>query len=270
MSMIKSHIKALIGPRLSSRVSNLLYGPKTDEVAFVYEAYDRLGIVGTMLDVGAHHGNSLHNFANAGWKVYAFEPNPKNRRHLEVLASNFAGVTIDPRGVSDTVRSAVPFFISDKIGSISSLSRFHATHESTQVIDIVSLSEFARERDLGHVEFIKIDVEGHDLFVLKGIDWERMSPDCIVCEFEDRKTVSNGYTTEDLFDYLVDHSYQVVISEWYPIAEYGVAHRWKAFRRRPNEIDTQSWGNIIACRTSSPIASLLSWEALHQRSDRGI
>lgn len=269
MSIIKSRIKALIGPQLSRKVSGLLYGDYMDEVALVYRTFSQLRVVGTMLDVGAHQGGSMHSFAAAKWKVHAFEPDPNNRRHLATLAAKYPNVTIDPRGVSDKSRSAIPFFVSDEIGSISSLSRFHDTHKTIRTIDLVSLSEFAKEIGLHHIEFLKIDVEGHDLFVLHGVDWARLSPDCIICEFEDRKTTPNGYSTQELFNYLSSRGYEIVISEWYPISEYGAKHRWKAFRRLPSEIDSQGWGNIIAYRAGTRIAPLLDFETLSREFCHG-
>lgn len=54
---------------------------KIEEVELVYYLLkDRKE--GTMIDVGAHYGTSLEAFMKDGWSVYAFEPDPKNRKEL--------------------------------------------------------------------------------------------------------------------------------------------------------------------------------------------
>ena len=46
---------------------------------------------GVMIDVGAHHGSSLKKFAEAGWKIYAFEPDKNNRK---ILTENYGNLAI--------------------------------------------------------------------------------------------------------------------------------------------------------------------------------
>jgi FkbM family methyltransferase len=262
MSLLRTQIKALLGPALSKRVATMLHGKRLDEVELAFAAFSRAGIVGTMVDVGAHFGGSLHPFAEAGWDVFALEPDEANRRHLEALVGDNKKVRIDVRGVSDQSRKGVPFFASDVSTGISSLSNFHDTHRQTQTIDLTSLRDFVEEMQIEKIDFLKTDIEGHDLFALRGVPWERVHPDCIVSEYEDRKTKKNGYDTADMYEFLTSRGYEVVISEWFPIEEYGRHHRWKAFRRSPNEIDPASWGNVIAVDPRSAVASALSWNAL--------
>ena len=94
-----------------------------------------------------------------------------------------------------------------------------------------------------------MDTEGHDLFVLRTFPWETHRPDVVVCEFEDSKTVPLGYTYQDLGSFLVDRGYQVLMSEWYPVVRYGIAHRWRRVVRFPATLeDPAGWGNFIAVR----------------------
>lgn len=37
-------------------------------------------------------------------------------------------------------------------------------------VDMVSVSDFAREKNIEYIEFIKIDTEGHDVAVLEGME----------------------------------------------------------------------------------------------------
>jgi hypothetical protein len=41
----------------------------------------------------------------------------------------------------------------------------------------------------------------------------------------------------------------MIVSEWYPIKEYGEEHRWRRFIQSPYELHTlKAWGNIIAVK----------------------
>jgi hypothetical protein len=74
-----------------------------------------------------------------------------------------------------------------------------------------------------------------------------MLPSAILCEFEDSKTNSLGYTYKILGDYLVACGYHVFLSEWYPIDSYGSLHRHRSIRRYPcSIIDSSGWGNFLA------------------------
>lgn len=265
MSIIKSRIKAAIGPTHSRRLSNLLYGNRLDEVSIIHSTFHKLGVVGTMIDVGAHRGGSLHQFASAGWSIHAFEPDANNRKHLLTLVGHNRNVKIDKRGVSNETRFSVPFFVSDKIGGISSLSRFHQTHNVKQTIDTVTLKDYILQNAIRNIDFLKVDVEGHDLFVLQGLDWEASAPDCIVCEYEDRKTLPNGYSTHDLCAFLKDKGYDFMLSEWFPIKEYGGQHRWKSFHQTAADVSTEGWGNIIAWRPKTKIGHSIDWTGLSKQ-----
>src|SRR3546814_3086227 len=58
-------------------------GAHYDETDCVSELFDG-GLQGSvMIDVGAHHGHALFPFLEKGWRVFAFEPDDRNRAILE-------------------------------------------------------------------------------------------------------------------------------------------------------------------------------------------
>jgi len=207
---------------------------------------------GLMIDVGAHFGSSLAPFLDHGWLIFAFEPDNLNRtKLLERLAKhkNKHLVLLDTRCLSNKSQKGVPFFSSEQSSGISGLSAFHETHVEAQKVDITTLTEFFQEKPLPDVDFLKIDTEGHDLFVLQGFPWERGTPAVIECEFEDTKTVPLGYTFHDLARFLEDKGYIVYVSEWHPIIRYGIRHDWRELMRYPCELaDPNGWGNLLAFR----------------------
>ena len=215
--------------------------------------------VGTMLDVGAHHGSAMAPFVASGWRVHGFEPDPANRaRLIEGFGAN-ALVTIDPRAVSASDGDRVDLFSSSVSTGISSLLAFHDSHKLSGSVETVTLATYCRQHGIERVDFLKVDAEGLDLFVLKGFDWS-YRPRAILCEFEDRKTTLLGYTLVDIVEFLVSKGYLVVISEWHPVIEYGSEHRWRAmFPWNTRAIHPEAWGNVLAVRDYDDEAQILEF-----------
>ncbi len=136
---------------------------------FLLDGYNLPGICGVepnniVLDLGAFNGNSAIAFsrpAGAQGKVYAFEPNPAMQ---EVLSRNLAlmgcsNVEIVPLGAGD--KPEVLKFMVQGAGS-----RF-VPHGEVDV-QITRVDDFVAERGLSNVDFIKLDVEGHEMPALRG------------------------------------------------------------------------------------------------------
>lgn len=200
---------------------------------------------GVMVDVGAHYGFSLAPFAEAGWSVHAFEPDPTNRAELMKGPGSRANVTVVPKGVSDELGS-LPLYVSPESSGVSSLAPFTDAHQPTATVDITTLASYVAEAGIATIDFLKIDVEGFERNVLRGHDWS-IKPRVMVIEFEDSKTVPLGYSWRDLADEVVGHGYTILVSEWAPIVQYGQAHTWRRFVRYPTALlDDAAWGNFIA------------------------
>jgi FkbM family methyltransferase len=221
-------------------------GPPTyDEVEVVRTALS--GTTGTLVDVGAHGGSSLLGFARDGWQVWAFEPDEKNRARLARRVADLPLVHIDDRAVSHTDGERLPLFTSDVSTGISALTPFHPSHRATATVETVRLDTFLAGHGIDEVTVLKTDTEGYDLAVLESFPWQRTRPRVVVCEFEDRKTEPLGYLFGDLGDFLTEKGYQVLVSEWRPVVEYGMRHRWRGVRRYPSRLeDPHAWGNFIA------------------------
>lgn len=202
-----------------------------------------------MLDAGGHYGESAMHFANKGWRVFCFEPDPANRQKLLERLGSRENVSVDPRALGEKEELAKPFFTSEQSTGISGLSAFHDSHQQAGTVDVTTVARAVDDLGIEHVDFLKIDVEGFDYSVLKGVPWDVLSPDAVECEFEDAKTVPLGHTWQDIADFLVAKGYTVYVSEWHPIIRYGVSHDWLGLRRYPCQLsDENGWGNLLAFR----------------------
>jgi FkbM family methyltransferase len=229
-----------------------------DESDIAWDFFRQQRPPGVMVDVGAHYGSALRPFVRHGWQVFAFEPDPDNRAHLQAEFGRSAHLIIDAHAVADVARQGVPFFHSKVSSGISSLSAFDPSHQAQGTVDITTLAEQAEARQIRQIDFLKIDTEGHDLFVLRGLPWDRLRPRLVLCEYENHKTEPLGYRYEDLAGFLISQGYTVITSEWYPIERYGVAHRWRGFSEGnpPPVVDCNGWGNLLAVRDAADVPAL--------------
>lgn len=220
-----------------------------DEALFIFRAFDQAGQPGvqTMVDVGAHRGSSLGRFARTGWRVLAFEPDPKNRAGLMDGAGAMENVHVDIRPVSDADGEIVTFYRSEESTGVSGLNPFLDSHKPVLTAPTVSLSAFLRGQAARHVDFLKIDTEGHDLAVLRGFPWQRTRPLAVLTEFEDSKVGGRAQAAE-MCAYLEDLGYSVFVSEWHPIVRYGISHDFRGVWKVPpgGSPDPTSWGNLLA------------------------
>lgn len=234
--------------------------PKTfSEIDLIAKHFQGRKIPGIMLDVGAHHGESLEAFQNWGWRILAFEPDPSNRDVLMKRVDTRL-VEVLPLAVADREEDQVPFYASVESDGISSLSAFRNTHRESARVRVTTLSTILKEKNITNVDYLKIDTEGHDLFVLKGFPWERVKPEVVVCEFEDSKTVSLGYDHKTLGEFLLTRGYKVYLSEWSPIVRYGESHTWRSWRSYPCVLqDTNGWGNFVAVHPECDESAMIQY-----------
>jgi len=244
--LFSSNSRILLGPFKSGDLARY---DETDCIAKLYLSVLKGSV---MIDVGAHFGSSLALFLDRDWKVFAFEPDEKNRKKLLKFLSkhrNSSLVKLDDRAVSNKSCKDITFYCSEESTGVSGLSAFLPTHKAKQIVDTTTLSEALGPEKIQAIDFLKIDTEGYDLFVLQGFPWERFKPAVIECEFEDTKTVPLGYTFHDLAKFLLEKGYQVYVSEWHPIVRYGIRHNWKCLLKYPCELTNEkAWGNLMAFR----------------------
>lgn len=208
----------------------------------------------TIVDVGAHVGSVSKKFAQKGWRVIAFEPEPENLEDLKKNTKNFNDFTIVPKAVSNVEGQSVPFYVSSEHWGIHSLKPFHSTHQATIEVKTTRLDNTLSNLDINEISFLKIDVEGADFLVLQGFDFKQIKPEIVMCEFADDRSQKNfSCTHHDIANYMQNKGYKVFVSEWAPIQEYGrkgqktKAHNF--LQCLPYPLDRKpAWGNLIFVR----------------------
>lgn len=178
----------------------------------------------TVFDVGANMGFwSLALVRHSGpWigKMHLFEPMPGNLERIESVRSdglygdNADNITINRFALSDTEGTVDIHFENDVTGfaSIDSAT-VHLMARSVDLprhlsIETQTLDAYCAAHDIGRIDILKIDVEGHEMAVLKGA--QRMLSEkrirCIVYEIGPHQMVRREFY-KDFFDFFVALGY---------------------------------------------------------------
>lgn len=126
------------------------------------------------VDVGSHVGSYAVRLAKNFREVHAFEPNP---RTFDLLYENIQrnhSYNIIPNhlAVSD-VQGSMILRVPKRTIAGSSIAPSHygwVKFTDSVKVDAVSLDYYFARRPKGKIDFVKIDVENHELAVLKGME----------------------------------------------------------------------------------------------------
>ena len=133
----------------------------------------------TIFDVGAHRGESLEYFKAIypEAKIFSFEPNPTEFEALSEVAEGYEDVQVFDFAIGEKVGVAKFFRQDDShLGSLlrvnvdSADSLGYAKTASNEPFDVrvETIDSFCQQFGLDEIGFLKIDVQGAEVQVLKG------------------------------------------------------------------------------------------------------
>ena len=130
-------------------------------------------------DIGANVGYYTTRFSDlvgASGQVFAFEPSPWNRKKLESATSERKNVTIMALGLSDTEGEAVLLQGRDDIGATSRIVSNAVASETSHCIRLAKGDALVAAAEAVQPNVLKIDVEGFELEVIRGLKETLASP----------------------------------------------------------------------------------------------
>jgi FkbM family methyltransferase len=182
----------------------------------------------TVVDVGASWGLFTYHLARRVGKsgrVYSFEPHPANAPMLRKLATARPHVHFSPSAVSDGAGRAqllVPRQQTRAVTAQASLSHgFDGQGVDVEAIDVPTVRLDDEIGEAVGVDFVKIDVEGHEMAVLRGGSsmFGRHRPSILI-EIEQRHL---SVPIKEVFRQLEDlgyHVFYVTETALRPIADF--------------------------------------------------
>jgi len=116
------------------------------------------------LDIGAHIGYYSMYLSPLVRRAFAFEPDPRNLKHLRENARSANNVEVIAAAVSS--KDAV---VKLHIGAGSAISSLNPMPGATVDVPALRIDSFCARRPSIDPAIVKTDVEGHDLEVLRGM-----------------------------------------------------------------------------------------------------
>jgi FkbM family methyltransferase len=183
----------------------------------------------SIIDIGSHKGETIDLFLknfNVG-EIFAFEPNIKLFKFLKKKHYDFKKIRLFNFGVGMNegnldlnimIDSASSTFNSINLESnyykrkkniITFLSDKNNLLENKQQISIVTLSKFISDNKINKVDILKIDTEGFEFNILKGInsiDFEKFK--YIYFEHHYDLMINKGYNFSDINNLLIKQNFK--------------------------------------------------------------
>ena len=167
-----------------------------------------------VVDVGANIGLHTLNMArivgNTG-QVFAFEPDPSNFEILKknVKINNYKNIILEQKAVGDK-HGRITLYQSDHPGKHRIFPQTEQAKSQVQV-ELTNLDNYFDSDMIDKINFIKIDVEGLEFSVLKGMKniLKNSKKIKILFEFMPENTMEVGFTPIELLNYLTSNDFKL-------------------------------------------------------------
>ncbi len=129
-----------------------------------------------LFDVGANRGVFVKHLIKAwqgmNYQLYAFEPSKKTFAMLRQEVKDLSFVHLINKGLGEKPESVELFFDKEGSGLASLYPRDLSYHQidfsNQETVELTTLDLFCYQNKIERIDFLKLDVEGHELAVLKG------------------------------------------------------------------------------------------------------
>ena len=232
MSMIKKLILEII----TYLISIIDYSNKSKIISFFKKKFNFNELI--VIDIGAHKGETIDLFIKNFKinKIYAFEPNKRLFNKLEYKKNKInKNVAIYNLGVGEKNEIKILNIMIDTASSTFNeintntdyfkkkqkiLSFFLPNNDlinERQKIKIVNLSNFISDNNIVRLDILKIDTEGFEFNILKGLGDKISSIKYIYFEHHFDNMIIKNYKYRDINNYLNSFNFHKVLKLRMPL-----------------------------------------------------
>ena len=182
-------------------------------------------INGFYVDIGAQHpiaNNNTYLFFKRGWTGINIDLDVKNIELFNISRPNDINLN---NAISSSASKKKLFFYHDKspINTlVEDVSNFqNATVKEIKTVKTITLNKVLENLSFDkEIDYMNIDVEGHELDVLKGFDLIRYKPNVISVEYLDLKMKYLEFKNNDLSRVLDSDFYKLLIKNDYQFVNW--------------------------------------------------
>ena len=196
----------------------------------------------TLIDVGAHKGETIQEFlSNFKIKnIYSFEASPKTFTKLNIklnkIKRNFnqTNIEIFNLGIGNANSNNIFYELPDSNSSTFNLidqksSYFKRKNKilsfffkkkfniKKKYISQIKLSQFIKNKELIKIDILKIDTEGYELEVIKGLEEKIKIVNFIYFEHHYDNMIKKNYKFSEIHDLLLDNDFKRVFKIKMPL-----------------------------------------------------
>jgi len=203
--------------------STIIYGGFEEGERIFVERLLRPGMV--VLDIGANQGFYsvlASKLVGRSGRVFSFEPSPRERKALLLhMRLNLCGnVSVQSLALGDAETTSDLHVVEDTHTGLNSLRPPVTTSQTFVVrVRVTTLDAWLRIHEIPHIDFMKMDVEGGELAVLRGASelLDRVPRPIILAEVQDTRTKPWGYQAKEIIEFLRARNFN-----WFKISDDGL------------------------------------------------
>jgi FkbM family methyltransferase len=177
---------------------------------------------GTYIDVGAQNpvsNNNTYLLYKRGWNGINIDLDLKNIELFNLTRNTDINICA---ALSSSTNEVNLYFYHEK-SSINTIEKkianlHEAKFKEIKKIKTITLNAVVEDTKLNKINYLNIDVEGHELEVLKGFDLIKHKPDVISVEYLDLKMKKlefknnnlNSVLSSELYKHMIENNYSLI------------------------------------------------------------
>jgi FkbM family methyltransferase len=169
-----------------------------------------------VIDIGAQLGLLTKLFSDltgTNGRVHCFEPTPSTFKLLNesIALNNLFNVTSNQTAVCDITGMANILISSIKADAGNTLSKDDSVNRKGVLTEAVSIDDYLKKKEIPKIDFVKIDAEGAEFLVLKGMKNALENSRPIINLALHPKTIKNmGHSLDLIYDLLKENNYSII------------------------------------------------------------